>query len=67
MSCEDCKKIDEERKIIYYRWGKARIGIVACEEHAREILIALDEAQIETNKAKAFRELIKDPKKNESN
>ena len=45
MSCEECKRIDEEKMIIYYCWGKARIGIVACEEHARGILIALDKAQ----------------------
>lgn len=40
--------MDEEGKVIYYRWKNARIGIIACEEHAIEVLKALDKAQNES-------------------
>ena len=45
MSCEDCNRHPEEGGVAYYRWGKATIGIIACEKHAKEIINALNKAQ----------------------
>jgi len=39
--------VEEEGGVIYYRWGKARVGIIACPEHGAEILAALNQAQKE--------------------
>lgn len=45
MSCKKCVDADNDNQITYYRWGAARVGIIACEEHGLEIIEALDEAQ----------------------
>ncbi len=43
MSCEAC----EEKAITgaFYRWGRANVEIIACEEHWLEIREALNSAQ----------------------
>lgn len=44
MTCKECEKIDEKKELIYYfRWGIANIGIIACEQHAKEIIKVLRE------------------------
>jgi hypothetical protein len=65
MSCEECKRIEKEGQVIWYRWGKARIGIIACLGHGQEILEVLNDHQEKVQKAEKFRKLIKDPKKDE--
>lgn len=37
MSCKDCDKMDEENKVYYFRFGTANIGIIACEEHFKQV------------------------------
>jgi hypothetical protein len=57
--------MEEEGHIIYYRWGKARVGIIACSGHGGEILEVLNDHQEKVQKAERFRKLVKDPKPNE--
>ena len=72
MSCEECKKAEELASTqfdmstkIYYRWGKARVVIIACPGHGGEILEVLNDYQEKVRKAERFRALVKDPKKDE--
>ena len=45
MGCERCDKFSEDGAVFWYRWKAANIGIIACEEHAKEIIDALNEIQ----------------------
>jgi hypothetical protein len=49
MSCKKCEEFDSKGYIAYYRWGKANIGMVGCEEHLKEIFTVLDQAQRNKN------------------
>lgn len=44
MSCEACEETTGER-VAWYRWKKANIGLIGCDEHLREIMDKLNEAQ----------------------
>jgi hypothetical protein len=43
--CRLCEVASERGWIIYYRWGIANIGIVACDEHGKEVIEALNKTQ----------------------
>ncbi len=53
MSCEECKRGEKLARNyyyslahkIYYRWKAARIVIIACPQHGKEIIKALNENQ----------------------
>ncbi len=52
MSCKECKRAEELASNhyslahkIYYRWKAARIVIIACPQHGKEIVKALNENQ----------------------
>ncbi len=73
MSCQDCKDAEELASNqfhmstkIYYRWGAARVVIIACPVHGAEILEVLNGHQQQQQKAERFRKLIKDTKQNEN-
>lgn len=44
MSCEDCEKAMEEGLIAFYRWKNADIGLIGCERHLKEVILALRSA-----------------------
>ena len=57
MSCEDCKDAEELVSNhyslghkLFYRWGNARIVIIACTKHGKEIVETLNKAQKEKEK-----------------
>jgi len=44
MGCKECEKEAEKMKRIYwYRWKTATIGIIACPKHAKEVIDFLNE------------------------
>ena len=46
MSCEQCdNEFDDNKKIAFYRWGKANVGFIGCDEHLREIFDVLSQYQ----------------------
>lgn len=47
MSCHACDAFAEDpnRGAFFYRWKHADIEIVACREHAKEVMDALNSAQ----------------------
>ena len=48
MSCAKCEEY--EFPITFVRWGNANIGLVGCENHVGEIIIALKRyVQMESN------------------
>ena len=39
MACDNCEKIqDDNQKVAYYRWGRANIGLIGCDEHLRSLI-----------------------------
>ena len=52
MSCEDCKKAQEQSGIAYYRWGISNIAMKGCDKHLREIFVALTFWQDASRKGK---------------
>lgn len=43
MSCEDCNKESETiKRIAYYRWGTANIGLIGCKKHIKEVIECLN-------------------------
>jgi hypothetical protein len=65
MSCKECEEASDDKLVYPYRFGRANVGIVACQEHAKEVIHALDFAQrynlkqlrVLTNFAKQFGDL----------
>ena len=49
MGCSECEKVEKLGMIAYYRWGKANVGIIACEKHFLEIREVLQKAQRSKN------------------
>jgi len=47
MACEECRKIQEQDVIYWYRWKIADIGISACSKHTQEIFDVLNKYQKE--------------------
>ena len=45
MSCDKCDQFENKGKTADYRWGKANIGMIGCEEHLKEIFDVLNKAQ----------------------
>lgn len=43
MSCENCE--DNPIRGAFYRWSRANVEIIACEEHWKQIRDALNKAQ----------------------
>ena len=48
MSCLACEVAQEDGlKVPFYRWKKANILMMGCDEHLREVFEALNKAQKE--------------------
>lgn len=47
MSCDECDRNEENGMIAYYRWGKATVGFIGCDEHLKEIFEVLNKYQEE--------------------
>jgi len=38
MSCENCQKAQDKGRPYYFRWKKANIALLGCEEHIKEVM-----------------------------
>ena len=38
MTCDECEKAFDEGVYFPYRWKHATVAIIACKEHAKEML-----------------------------
>lgn len=48
MGCDECDKQFENGEGVYpYRWGTATISIIACKQHAIEVIQALNDHQFD--------------------
>ena len=47
MSCDDCKRVQDEGSIAYYRIEAANVGVVGCDKHVGVVFLALMKLQRE--------------------